>query len=91
MTLLAALLLPVFAAGAVINGAVVGGEWAVGKLRERKVRKRAQIEAELDRKQEQVRATILRLAAELNGNALEARKALIRESFMASGRIPDDE
>lgn len=46
------------------------------------------IEAELDRKQDELRATILQLAAALGADAHEARKALIRESYRASGRVP---
>ena len=47
------------------------------------------VEAELDRTQAQLRATILTLASELGADAHEARKALIRESFLASGRTPE--
>ncbi len=56
------------------------------RWRQRKVRR---IEAELDRAQAELRATILALASELGADAHEARKALIRESFLAAGRIPD--
>ena len=51
--------------------------------------KAEQIEAELNRTQAQLRATILTLASELGADAHEARKALIRESFLASGRTPE--
>lgn len=48
------------------------------------------IEAELDRTQDEVRHTILRLADALGMEAHEARKALIRESFIASGKAPEE-
>lgn len=52
-------------------------------------RRRARIEAELDRKQDELRATILHLADALGMEAHEARKALIRESYRASGYLPN--
>lgn len=51
-------------------------------------RRRARIEAELDQKQDELRRTILDLADALGMEAHEARKALIRESYRASGRTP---
>lgn len=59
-------------------------------FRRRQDRKRARIEAELDRTQAQLRQTIFQLAAALNGDALEARKALIRESYLARGEVPKE-
>jgi hypothetical protein len=59
-------------------------------LRRRQDRKRGRIEAELDRTQAELRQTILQLAAALNGDALEARKALIRESYLARGEVPKE-
>lgn len=53
-------------------------------------RRRARIEAELDRKQDELRRTVLQLADALGMEAHEARKALIRESFLASGRTPNE-
>lgn len=53
-------------------------------------RRRARIEAELDQKQEEMRRTILQLATAIGMESHEARRALIRESFLASGRIPSD-
>ena len=53
-------------------------------------RRRARIEAELDRKQDELRRTVLQLADALGMDAHEARKALIRESFLASGRTPNE-
>ena len=49
------------------------------------------IEAELDQAQDQMRATILALAGQLGADAHEARKALIRESFLTSGQVPTRE
>ncbi len=57
------------------------------RLRERR---RTRVERELDRTQAELRATILRLASELGADAHEARKALIRESYLAAGRAPDE-
>lgn len=50
--------------------------------------KRARIERELDRKSAELRATIFSLAEQLNADGLEARKALIRESYLATGQVP---
>ena len=61
-------------------------EWVQNARR----RKRERMERELDRTQAQLRATILRLAGELGADAHEARKALIRESYLASGRTPPE-
>ncbi len=49
---------------------------------------RARIERELDRQQAELRATILHLAEQLGADAHEARKALIRESYLTSGQTP---
>lgn len=51
-------------------------------------RRRARIEAELDAKQDELRRTILSLADALGAEGYEARKALIRESYRASGSVP---
>ena len=59
-------------------------------VRQRRDRKRARIEAELDRTQAELRQTIFQLASALNGDALEARKALIRESYLARGEVPKE-
>lgn len=69
------------------------GERAVAAIKaflaaRRQVELRA-TEAELDRKQDELRHTILRLAEALGAEAHEARKALIRESYLASGRAPN--
>jgi len=57
----------------------------------RRDRRRAAIERELNRKQLEIRATILRLATELGGDHHEARKALIRASYLASGNAEVDQ
>ncbi|MCC4267334.1 hypothetical protein [Microbacterium schleiferi] len=53
--------------------------------------RRARIEADLDRKQEQLRRTVLDLANALGMEAHETRRALIRESYLASGKVPTNE
>lgn len=78
------LLLLVAYVGIVIAVAELASWWA--QMRRTKAER---IEAELDRAQAQLRATILTLASELGADAHEARKALIRESFLASGRMPE--
>ncbi len=77
--------LPFLLLGGLISWAIEGTELLVNWLRNRRARR---IEAELDRTQMELRATILQLASQLGGDAHEARKALIRESFLASGRVP---
>lgn len=73
----------------VITSAV---DWAreaiVSCVAELRPRRAARIEAELDRKQEELRSTILNLAEALGADAHEARKSLIRESYLASGAAP---
>lgn len=59
-------------------------------VRSRREERIATIEAELDRTQAELRRTILDLSAALGAEAHEARKALIRESFIARGEIPRD-
>jgi len=87
---LALLALPLLLVGGLINLLWMGGVWLVDWIKTLRERKRARIERELDRTQAELRATILRLASELGADAHEARKALIRESYLASGRVPDD-
>jgi hypothetical protein len=53
-------------------------------------RKRAAVERELDRTQAALRLTILHLARELGADAHDARKALIQEAFLASGKATRD-
>ena len=88
MAYLALLALPVLLACGLISWAIDGAEMLVNWFRDRRARRIARIEAELDRTQVQLRASILQLAQELGGDAHEARKALIRESFLASGKVP---
>nr|WP_278102296.1 hypothetical protein [Microbacterium proteolyticum] len=90
MAVLGLLALPFMLVGWIIYGLCTGGEWLVRYFLDRQERRRVAIEAELDRKQAELRATILSLSEQLNGNAHEARKALIRESFLARGEIPKD-
>jgi hypothetical protein len=79
------LLLAYFAAKICVKG--VGH--VVTKLRRCSMDKRARAEAELDRQQAELRAAILNLASQLGAEAHEARKALIRESFLAAQNPPD--
>ncbi|SIS10621.1 hypothetical protein [Microbacterium sp. RURRCA19A] len=82
----------------VLGGIVVGTalglllSWALGVLDDwherREQRNQLAIEAELDRTQAELRRTILDLSAALGADAHEARKALIRESYLARGEIP---
>jgi uncharacterized protein YdiU (UPF0061 family) len=70
----------------------LGALWGLVKLassillliKDRALKRRARLEAELDRTQAQLRATILNLASQLGTDAHEARKTLIRESFIAA-------
>ncbi len=70
-------------------GLVIAVTELLDRWERRRQRKINRVEAELDRTQAQLRATILTLASELGADAHEARKALIRESFLASGRMPE--
>ncbi len=91
MQYLALLALPFLLAAGLIYWAGAGVVWLVDWWRDRRRRRIARIEAELDRQQAELRATILHLADQLGADAHEARKALIRESFLASGRVPPPE
>ena len=68
-----------------------GAWWLLGWFDSRSERRRARIERELDRQQAELRSTILKLASSLGADAHEARKALIRESYLASGQTPSDQ
>lgn len=70
-------------------GLLEGGIWMLNFIERRRQARVARLEAELDRKQDELRRTILSLAEALGANAHEARRALIRESFLATGRVPD--
>lgn len=91
MQYLALLLIPFILVGGLFYWVGVGLEWLVDWWRDRRQRRIARIEEELDRQQAELRATILNLANQLGADAHEARKALIRESFLASGRVPPPE
>ncbi len=91
MQYLALLLIPFILVGGLFYWVGVGLEWLVDWWRDRRQRRIARIEAELDRQQAELRATILHLANQLGADAHEARKALIRESFLASGKVPPPE
>lgn len=91
MQYLVLLLLPFILVGGLFHWAGVGVAWLVDWWRDRRRRHIARIEAELDRQQAELRATILNLANQLGADAHEARKALIRESFLASGEVPPPE
>lgn len=85
---LAALLLIVVACAIYYIGIGIWNGWA-WLMDWITARRRARIEAELDRKQEELRGAVLRLAGALSTEAHEARRALIRESYLASGRLPE--
>lgn len=89
--LLAVVAVPALAVGYLVAGAWKGGEWLMLQFRRARERRVTRVESELDRTQEELRRTVLQLADALGMEAHEARKALIRESFLASGRAPDDQ
>jgi hypothetical protein len=85
------LLLPFLLVGLLVEGVTELTIWIVNKIKDSRLSKRRRIEAELDHKQAALRATILDLASQLGADAHEARKALIRESFLASGQASHDD
>ncbi|MBM7502931.1 hypothetical protein ACFPER_05590 [Agromyces aurantiacus] len=87
--ILALIALPFLLLGQLIGWLVEVGDDIAWQERERKRRRLAAAEAELDRKQDELRQTILQLAGQLGADAHEARKALIRESYLATGRLPN--
>ena len=91
MAHLVLLALPFLLLGGLVQLLWMGGEKAVERFRLRRDRKRAAIERELDRTQLELRNTILQLASSLGADSHEARKALIRESYLASRQINDNE
>lgn len=84
MQYLALFLLPFLAVHGVLWLLWLCVVWVVDWLIALHDRRRARIERELDRKQAEVRATILTLAEQLDTAGLEARKALIRESYLVA-------
>lgn len=87
--MLGLLALPFLLVGWIVQGVSYVAEWLVNLYARRRARKRAVIEAELDRTQERLRRTILDLSAALGAEAHEARKALIRESYLARAEVPN--
>ncbi|WP_448810387.1 hypothetical protein [Agromyces bauzanensis] len=88
--LLALLGLPFLAIFALLEAAEEPWRRFLEWIKARRDRRVDRVEAELDRKQDELRATILHLANALGAEAHEARKALIRESYLASGRLSKD-
>jgi hypothetical protein len=91
MEFLPLLLLPLLAVWGIVALLFKAGEGIVFLIRTLRDRRRARIERELDAKSAELRQTILTLAQQLDGSAHEVRKALIRESFLASGKVPTDD
>lgn len=71
-----------------ILGLCLVGKHLLETVKWRRRAKALRIEAELDRTEEELRVTILHLAESLGAEAHEARRALLRESFRASGSLP---
>jgi hypothetical protein len=74
---------------ALITGLWMGGEWLMNWFTRRREARMTHTRSELDHTQDELRRTILQLADALGVEAHEARKALIRESYLATGRTPD--
>ena len=66
-----------------INALVEGVGWWVAERRRRRI---AQIDAELDAKSEQLRRTILSLAEQLAAEQGEASRQMIRAAFLVTGK-----
>ncbi len=82
---------PLVAIGGLIWPMWKGMWWLMNWFDSRRERRQARIERELDRQQAELRSIILTLASSLGADAHEARKALIRESYLASGQIPAEQ
>ncbi len=54
-----------------------------------KARRRSRVEADLDRQQQELRQTILRIAEELANERNEASREMLRAAFLADGQAPD--
>lgn len=87
--ILVLLALPFVAVGYAVIGVVKGGELLMQSIRNHRYIRTQRAEIELDRQQEELRRTILQLADALGMESHEARKALIRESYRASGQVPN--
>lgn len=83
------LALPFVAVGYAVIGVVKGAELLMQSIRNHRYVRTQRAEVELDRQQEELRRTILQLADALGMESHEARKALIRESYRASGQVPN--
>lgn len=81
--------LPLLLAAAAVEKCVEGAEAVVERRRRSKEREIARVDVEIDAKQEELRATVLRLATLMSGEAHEARRAMIRASYEAAGQRPD--
>jgi len=88
MDIIGGLLMGIVTGYLVVVLLIAGGNALMDWYKRRTQRRIARIEAELDRTSEELRTTILSLAQHLSADAHEARKALIRESFLASGKVP---
>ncbi|MDX2375634.1 hypothetical protein M4I32_02330 [Microbacterium sp. LRZ72] len=86
--LLALVGLPFLLLTAVLEKGAEVVEYLVQQRRRGKRRNVAQIEAELDATEEELRGAVLRLATAMSTEAHEARRAMIRASHQASGTLP---
>jgi hypothetical protein len=84
MELLPLLALPLLVVWGVLYGIGALMYWIATQVRQYRQRRRDRIEAELDRAEAELKATLYELASQLSQNAHEARKALIRESFLTA-------
>lgn len=82
-----ALALGLVVAGHIVGAGVAGAASGIGWIAERPQRRRARIEAELDRKEAEMRQTVLRLANDISSAGLDARRRMIQESYLASGEV----
>jgi len=86
------LALPVLVVAGLAKAIEVTAVWIAHKVTGYRRHRRDRLEAELDRRQAELRERLLQLAIELNNSGFDARTALIRESFLArSQQAPDGE
>ncbi len=88
MDLLPLLTLPLLVVWGVIYGIGALTMWTANLIKHHRQRRRDRIDADLDRAEAEMKATLYELASQLDQNAHEARKALLHESFLASRRTP---